>query len=125
MKRSVIVLSLVVLTLVWPNRVAGQGNAGNPNVLPSLANAYGKTYGEWSADWWRWTYSMPTTNHPLFDTADCSAGQSGKVWFLGGTYSPGIEENGVVIGRVDRECIIPPGYRPVLPHPEHRELLRW
>ena len=49
--------------------------------------AYGKTYSEWSAAWWQWALSLPTNNHPLFDSStDISVGQSGSVWFLGGKF---------------------------------------
>lgn len=59
------------------------GNAG-PGVLPVQSHPYGMTYGQWSARWWQWAFSLPTDSSPLFGTADCSAGQSGSVWFLPG-----------------------------------------
>jgi hypothetical protein len=40
------------------------------------------------------------SGHPLFDTADVSAGQRGKVWFLGGTFHGGSPV---------RTGVIPPG----------------
>jgi len=86
----------------------GRDFSANPGVLPSHANAFGKSYGEWSAEWWKWTFSLPVDQHPLSDTADCSEGQSGKVWFLGGTYTT-LEEDGVVTGTADRECTVPVG----------------
>jgi hypothetical protein len=42
------------------------------------------SYGEWSARWWQWAFSLPLDHTSLFGTADCSAGQSGPVWFLPG-----------------------------------------
>jgi len=65
----------------------GQGNP-NPAVSPVQSRAYGLTYGEWSARWWEWAFSLPLDNSPLFGTADCSVGQSGHVWFLAGSPSP-------------------------------------
>src|SRR5689334_15805444 len=59
------------------------GNAG-PGVLPVKSSPYGMTYGQWSARWWQWAFSLPIDRSPLFGTADCSAGQSGLVWFLPG-----------------------------------------
>jgi hypothetical protein len=47
---------------------------------------YGRTYGEWTAAWNQWADSIPSANHPLFDTADISTGQTGPVWFLGGKF---------------------------------------
>ena len=75
----------LVLTLVLTVPLAEAGNS-NPGVLPANSHAYGNTYAEWSAAWWQWALAIPATEHPLFDTADCSAGQSGKVWFLGGKF---------------------------------------
>jgi hypothetical protein len=63
------------------------GNS-NPAVLPVQSHAYGLSYSEWSARWWQWFFSLPIDSSPLFGTADCSFGQSGPVWFLGGGPSP-------------------------------------
>src|SRR5437868_1105498 len=63
---------------------AANANANTPPILPVQSKPYGKSYGEWSAEFWKWEFSLPINQHPLFDTADCSAGQSGQVWFLGG-----------------------------------------
>ena len=84
--------------------VFGGGNQGNPRVLPPQSNPYGHSYGEWSQKWWQWAYGLPATGHPLFDEtgADCGAGQSGPVWFLGGVFN--------VTGTVVRtECFVPVG----------------
>jgi hypothetical protein len=57
-----------------------------PKVIQRDSVAYGRTYGEWSAAWWQWALSLPVASHPLFDNGDCSTGQSGPVWFLGGKF---------------------------------------
>jgi hypothetical protein len=57
---------------------------------------------------------LPKSHHPLFETADCSAGQSDPVWFLGGTFVVS-EENGVYVGRADRTCRIPSGTKLFFP----------
>ncbi|MBI1761070.1 MAG: hypothetical protein HYR56_06495 [Acidobacteria bacterium] len=81
---------------------------GNHSFGPT--RPYGKTYGEWSAEQWKWAYSLPANQHPLTDTADCSAGQSGPVWFLGGTFAAtGGTGPNVVIGTANRSCTIPAG----------------
>ena len=75
---------------------------------PRQSHAFGKTYEEWSAQFWKWEYSLPASHHPLFDTADCNTGQSGKVFFLGGTFTTiqvGIE----VSGTANRKCRVPAG----------------
>jgi hypothetical protein len=84
-------------------------SSGNPGVLPPQSHAFGKTYSEWSAEWWQWVYSLPADQHPLTDTADCSAGQSGKVWFLGGTYTATQDVNGNIFGEAERNCSVPSG----------------
>ena|SRR5438552_3581682 len=87
-------------------QAAGQ----NPRVFPVGSTPYGKTYGEWSAAWWQWDTSLPATAHPLFDTADCGAGQSGPVWFLGGKAcaTPAPPE-GCNANLAVRSCTVPVG----------------
>src|SRR6266567_9555639 len=60
-----------------------------PNSTPNAA--YGKTYGEWAAAWWQWGLSVPAAVNPILDTtgADAGQGQTGPVWFLGGTFGGG------------------------------------
>jgi hypothetical protein len=57
-------------------------------------------YGDWNKKWWLWAFSMPTTAHPLYDTAPASEGQKGDVWFIG---------SGFVGGDIDRKITIPYG----------------
>jgi len=86
-----------------------QSSLTNPGILPPHSKPFGKPYGEWSAAFWKWLYSMPVDAHPLFDTAECSEGQSGKVWFLGGTYTLVQAGPSVVIGEAYRTCYVPYG----------------
>jgi hypothetical protein len=68
-----------------------------PNEKP-----FGLTYGEWSAEWWKWLLSSPTTSNPSTDRTGqyCNVNQNNpNVWFLAGT-SGGYEE---------RKCSIPEG----------------
>src|SRR5262249_45679568 len=71
-----------------------------PMVVPPGKRYAGKSYAEWSAEWSKWALSLPTDHHPLFDTADCGTAQSGKVWFLGGTFTG---------NPATRSCTIPEG----------------
>jgi hypothetical protein len=59
--------------------------------------AFGNSYGDWSAMWWQWTLSIPAATNPNFG-GDCTQGQSGNVWFLAGSFDsiPAI-----------RNCVIP------------------
>jgi hypothetical protein len=83
-------------------RTIGDSGGGekNPRVLPPGSSSFGKTYGEWSAVWWQWAFSFRTDAHPLLETAGCDAGQTGQVWFLGGSF---------VNTTVVRECSVPAG----------------
>jgi hypothetical protein len=80
-------------------------NSGNSNVKIETFQAdskpYGLTYGEWTARWWQWAYSIPKDVNPAYDDTGryCTQGQSGPVWFLTGTYGH----------PVDRYCTIPFG----------------
>jgi len=84
----------------------------NPRILPPNSHPYGKTYGQWSALWWRYVYPLPVHNppytgpiyNPLFDEtgAACGNAQSGPVFFLVGVIN--------VSGTADRtECTVPAG----------------
>jgi hypothetical protein len=101
----VVVLSLAVLGLAVqfiPNVSASSDqNEGNSfTIINRDAVTYGKTSGEWAGEWWQWALSVPTGGHPLFDRGDCSVGQSGPVWFLGGSF---------VSNTAVRNCTIPAG----------------
>lgn len=79
----------------------GQG-ARRSNVLRIIspsARYRGLTYGEWSAEWWRWAINIPADAHPFFDPAACDRGQRGPVWFLSGSFGD----------PQTRECVIPLG----------------
>jgi hypothetical protein len=78
-------------------------------VIPPQAKFQGLSYGQWSARQWQWLFSLPVDHHPLFETADCNAGQSGKVWFLGGTYASSEIAPNTYFGEADRNCTIPSG----------------
>jgi hypothetical protein len=103
--RGVAGLLLAALVVAGPASAGG----GNAAVMPPSSNPHGHSYAEWSAMHWQWLYSMPVDKNPVFDTADCSEGQSGKVWFLGGTFALTVVEPGVNLGLVERDCTIPPG----------------
>lgn len=70
--------------------------------------AYGRTYSEWSGSWWQWALSIPSATHPLFDNGDCSVGQSGPVWFLGGKFCA-LNNPSCGYTNVVRTCSVPKG----------------
>ena len=59
--------------------------ASGPALAASEAKIHGKSYGQWSVGWWQWQEA----NFPDFafgdGLVDCALGQSGPVWYLGGT----------------------------------------
>jgi hypothetical protein len=101
---AAIVLGLAVLAV--PSVMARDGDG--PKVIDRDSVAYGRTYSEWSAAWEQWSYSIPVAQHPLFDNGDCSVGQSGPVWFLGGKFCPNIGSGCSYTGVV-RSCNLPSG----------------
>ncbi len=92
--------TLVALLLCAPAFAQGR----NPRVFPPSSSPYGKSYGEWSAAWWQWAYSLPVDQNPFFDDTGCenaANGQSGPVWFLAGVIN--------VSGTASRDCTVPAG----------------
>jgi hypothetical protein len=102
-------LIVILAAMGAPLREAIADGGTNPGVLPFNSSPYGSSYAEWSARHWQWVYSLPADAHPLTDTADCSTGQTGHVWFLGGTFAPSEIAPNVFLGQADRDCAIPTG----------------
>lgn len=73
----------------------------NPGVYPVDSVIYGKTYGEWSAEWWKWVFAIPASSNPLMDDGSGKffEGQSGDVWFLAGSWN----------GNTKLKCEVPAG----------------
>lgn len=73
----------------------------NPGVIPPQAKAFGKSYGEWAGEWWKWAVAIPASQNPIMDTTGefGAVGQSGPVWFLAGAFG----------GDVTRQLSIPSG----------------
>jgi hypothetical protein len=92
-------LSILSLALCLAGTSAfAQGTGSKPTTLPAGSKL--------AAAWWQWMFSLPVTASPQFDTADCSAGQSGPVWFLASTFTG---------GTITRSCTIPAGKTLVFP----------
>lgn len=105
-------MALLLVGLAAPLTFAGGGKGGGAAdalVYPVGSSPHGAGYAQWSARHWQWLYSLPVDGHPLFDTADASAGQSGNVWFLGGTYAASETVPNVFVGVEDRSITIPSG----------------
>ena len=87
-------LATAILSLGTPSHaVAGGDKDHNPHIFPPQSHPYGKSYGAWGAEWWKWVYSTPADHNPITDpTGDFgSLNQSGPVWFLAGTFGTTVE----------------------------------
>ncbi len=101
MKRFVLTLTIVLATAFGTAASAGAANNGLASKVVRPDAVYAdKTYADWAAAWWQWALSIPATAHPLLDTAPCGTGQSGPVFFLGGSFGD---------ATVVRDCTVPSG----------------
>jgi hypothetical protein len=108
--RCAIALGLMLLTVTvvcaqpvnaTDNNCQQQDNnkGGCLGIYPPDSEPFGRSYGEWSAKWWQWVYSIPLEKNPQLPgvvppghvpapvTVDCSVGQSEPVWFLGANFT--------------------------------------
>jgi hypothetical protein len=99
-----IVLVLAGLAVLPVPTVMAQSDG--PKVIKPNSVGFGRTYSDWSAAWWQWALSIPVASHPLFDNGDCSVGQSGPVWFLGGKFC---QTGGNCGSTALRSCSVPAG----------------
>jgi hypothetical protein len=106
MKRIIFVAMVLGLAMLSVPSVMAQ--SAGPKVIKPDSVVFGRTYGEWSAAWQQWALSIPVAHHPLFDNGDCSVGQSGPVWFLGGKFCALNNPNCGTVGVV-RSCTVPAG----------------
>lgn len=100
MKKSDTKKVIGALAMIWA-LAAGLALAGpNPNsrILPPHSQAFGMSYGDWGAAWWKWALSFPFSQSPVTDPDGRygSVGQSGPVWFLAGNFG-GVSERWVTI----------------------------
>lgn len=95
---------------LWVSTIApatqAQGNP-NPTVTPPTARPYGLSYGQWSARWWQFVFSIPAADNPQLHDDKCEVGQSGPVWFLTGKFC--VEESCQSFLSATRSCTIPAG----------------
>lgn len=96
---STLLAAAVLAMLVTPSPASAVEQAG---VFPPGAHPYGQSYSQWAADWWSWVLTQPAAVNPLLDPtgANCAQGQSGRVWFLVGTFGA---------GTATRSCTVPKG----------------
>jgi hypothetical protein len=75
------------------------GDEARVGTFDADSNPYGLSYGEWTAKWWQWAYSMPKDINPAYDDTGkyCAANQKGPVWFFAGSYGKDVA----------RQCSVP------------------
>jgi hypothetical protein len=101
-----VVVVAVALLYAAPATVAAADSSSTSGVLPINSHPAGMTYGQWSAAWWQYAYSLPNSSSPLFDATGgrCAVGQPyiahRKVFFLAGA---------VFGGEQSQSCTIPAG----------------
>lgn len=103
------VLLVSVLTF-QPAAILAQtssGTSNNPMIYPPDAKPYGKSYSEWTTEWWKWFVSIPNDDNPINDQTgqNCAVGQNGPVWFLVGSGG----------GEAERSCEVPAGKAILIP----------
>jgi hypothetical protein len=101
-----VVFLLFSVLMPWPASFAQ--SEVDVVVFKSDSAPFGKTPGEWTAEWWKWFISIPTDESPINDPTgeNCAVGQSGPAWFLVGSGG----------GKAERECVIPAGKAIVIPN---------
>lgn len=104
--RTLVVLCALLIALLVPTILSAQSDSFT--VVPRSELYQGLTYGEWANKWQQWATLLPANAHPLLDTSDCSSGQSGPVWFLGGAFCTAYNPN-CNYTAVRRSCTIPSG----------------
>ena len=102
MEGCITIVGVAILFLLFLGGVPhGKAFTGGPGIFPINSKPYGYSYGEWSAKWWQWLASVPSSLNPVNDKtgSNCAQGQNGPVWFLAGsTGRPAV-----------RTCTIPAG----------------
>jgi len=101
-QRSATIVRMIAGALIVAGFTIAPAQASAVKIIGVNDNAYGNTYGEWSAEWWQWVLSIPQANSPIADAtgADCTKQQSGPIFFLAGTGGG---------DPITRNCTVPAG----------------
>jgi hypothetical protein len=78
---------LIALAMLAPSP-ATAGTNEELGILPVDEKVFGKSYGEWGAEWWQWAIGIPAETNPILDATGefGDIDQRGPVWFLAGTF---------------------------------------
>jgi hypothetical protein len=111
--RALVPVVLVMAALFTPAASASQTTP--PSVIPpEVGQIDGRTYAQWSAEWWTQGYAQPNSVSPFLEegAANCGLGAAG-VRFLFGTFA--VTGTKDVVGVANRSCTIAAGTRLFLP----------
>src|SRR5262245_45264729 len=74
------------LTAAWAD--GDRGDTRPVTLMDPSTKAFGKTFGEWAAEWSNWVFQFSLEQSPVLDQDGrfCDLGQRGKVWFLAGSF---------------------------------------
>ncbi|UCC22890.1 MAG: hypothetical protein JSW23_02140 [Planctomycetota bacterium] len=88
---SKVLITASIVALALTLSISAGGEEGK-------AKIFGKSYGQWSVEWFKWVEAIPEDENPLFSDGevDLSIGQDGKVWFLAGSWIGPAERQGTV-----------------------------
>lgn len=112
-RRTVLLVALTLALLLGiTGPVIAQDATPDPGGLTILEpdEEYGgASLGEWVARNWQWSVSLPEATNPNFDPTGvtCGYGQSGPVFFLPSSYTPGPPS--------DLTCVVPAGTALLVP----------
>ncbi len=91
--------ALALLAVAASPALAGDGNVGNPGILPPQSRPYGLSYADWAAKWEQWSLAFPADADPANDTAPQDSAQSGEVWFLAGAHGSAVVGGTAIVTR--------------------------
>jgi hypothetical protein len=84
-----LVAVVVGVVFLWvPSTLFAQKGHANSWIFPPDSQPFGMTYGDWSAAWWQYEFSLATSTNPILNpAADCNVKQSsGPVFFVGASF---------------------------------------
>ena len=99
---------ILIVTILVAWAMAAMAQAHGPKIIGPDEVAFGRTYAEWTTAWQQWALAAPVYSHPLYDNGDCSVGQTGPVWFLGGKFCS-LDNTNCGTSNVVRSCRVPEG----------------
>jgi len=106
MRRTAVFTSALILAamIVYP----AVSPATPPSIAPIQSHPHGRAYSAWAAAWWQWALETPASVNPVLDLtgARCAEGQTGRVWFLAGSFGS---------DPVERTCSVPTGTALLIP----------